>query len=103
MDMNAHHASLKQTLKGIESKLAFLGPTPGTHHTTQQAEEFKKLTAVKQNILQQIQGMLINSILYLYIIRVSKRILGICLILAGPCFGFFAFLPALPRFFTDVF
>ena len=61
MDMNAHHASLKQTLKGIESKLAFLGP--GSHHTPQQAEEFKKLTAVKQNILQQIQGI-IHSLMF---------------------------------------
>lgn len=60
MDMNAHHASLKQTLKGIESKLAFLGP--GTHHTAQQAEEFKKLTAVKQNILQQIQASIQTTV-----------------------------------------
>lgn len=51
--MSAHTLSLQQTLKGVESKLQFLGSGP---HTTQQAEELKTLAQVKQKLIEQIQG-----------------------------------------------
>ena len=53
MEVSPHTLSLQQTLKGVENKLQFLGTGP---HTPQQAEEFQKLTNLKQKLLEQIQG-----------------------------------------------
>jgi len=57
MDVSPHTASLQQTLKGVEAKLAFLGAGP---HTPQQAEELKKLSDLKQNLMQQIHGIFVE-------------------------------------------
>nr|CAB3266789.1 transcription initiation factor TFIID subunit 12-like [Phallusia mammillata] len=53
MSVSAHTVSLQQTLKGVDAKLSFLGPGP---HDAQQAEELKKLTNLKQKLVQQIQA-----------------------------------------------
>ena len=54
MEVSTHTVSLQQTLKGVETKLQFLGSGP---HSAQQAEEFKTLTQLKQKLLEQIQGL----------------------------------------------
>ena len=58
MEVSAHTLSLQQTLKGVENKLQFLGPGP---HAPQQADEIQTLTKLKQNLLEQIQGIVSNK------------------------------------------
>ncbi|CAK8686098.1 unnamed protein product [Clavelina lepadiformis] len=53
MDISTHTLSLQQTLKGVETKLQFLGPGP---HAQKQLEELQTLTKVKQTLVEQIQA-----------------------------------------------
>lgn len=55
MEISAHTLSLQQTLKGVESKIAFLTQI-SQPHTPQQTEELRTYTALKQNLLKDIQS-----------------------------------------------
>ena len=52
-----HTLSLQQTLKGVETKIQFLGSAP---HNAKQAEELETLTKLKQTLLEQIQGQFLK-------------------------------------------